>query len=215
MKLKCLACILAAALLLLVGCGNTDVRPHHYGSFREVIDAPGSRGPLAETLEELEERVPNIVRGRIGSDARIVYQFTSITYPDRPTLGHNRVSLEILEVIQGDLRVGETICILEPYYIFGRTLFTWANYMPSIPYQEYIFFLGYQLTEMITDTIARPEEYVGAYYVRQGEFGRFPVLTDTEADIQNFSANDLSLGRYANIELYLRLWQDVLDAFIN
>lgn len=204
--------IIALSLILLVGCSSANAQeslPHHYGSFNEVIYMPGTRLFFETTLDGLESRATHIVRGRIGNDARIVYQHSDPYDPSRITRGDNTVSLEIFEVIAGNLTVGETISILEPYYIIDGVFFTFADYMPSTAYQEYIFFLSAQLGDRF------PENLRGRFPVVNDERGRFPVLNDTRADIQGFSSADLGLGTYANAELYMRLWQEVIDAYMN
>ena len=203
--MKRLAFILAI-VWLIAGCGNTDVRPHHYGSFDEVVDTPASFAFTETTLAGLLYRAENVVRGRMGDDARIVFQFNDYFNPERPTGGDNLVSLEILEVIQGNLRVGDIITIVEPYSIEDGILYTRDNYLPSIPHQEYFFFLSEQI-----DSRVRTEALIGAYWVLHGERSRFPV----PASGQNLDEIDLAFGSHANVELYMRLWQDVLDAFMH
>ena len=186
---------------------------HHYQNFDEIEFFHALRArPLPATLDELIERVPNVVRGRLANDAEIVFQFNRESQPDHPTTGHNRVSLEILEVIQGDLTVGETISILEPYFIQDRVLFSWANYSPSIPYQEYFFFLGDRLADIASELV--PPGYEGAFFVLQGYRGRFRVPNIQRFHVQEFSFDELSLGEYTDSYAYTHLWNEVIDAFI-
>jgi len=199
--------ILAALVLVACTVDNTQRR------FDELAPRPAVHRFEPDNIEELEEGVPNIVRGRMGNDAEIVFQFNDYYNPTRPTGGHNRVSLEILEVIRGGLSVGETISVLEPYRIEDRVLFTIADYLPSTPGREYIFLLGYkQGEENWPNGDQIPEEYVGAHFVWRGMFGRFPV---PERPIREYTREELSLTPYADMELYLRLWQEAIDTYIN
>ena len=176
-----------------------DIRPHHYGSFNEVVYYHGTRLFYFTEFEEFEFAVPNIVRGRMLDDARML-----IGRNDRPIA--NIVSFEILEVFKGDLIPGESIRIMEPYFIEYDVLFTRGNYMPSTPYQDYIFFLS-----AVSTSPAATGEAVGSFWVFHSERGRFPV----PASGQDLDEIDLALGSHANVEVYMRLWQEVVDAFIH
>lgn len=213
---------LAFAILVvafMAGCANLQVlgsqaysHPHHHGNFSQVMDMPASRAFTPGNLDELEYLIPNIVRGRVGNDPTIVYQYAL----SGPSPSHNRVSIEILEVIRGDLQVGETVNILEPYFIEDNVLFTWANYMPSRPNHEYFFFLGDQLGEYTDTGRRRPESFLGAYFVLRGEFGRHrvPESNMRQAD-STFNTNELSLGTHVDTELYMSIWQEVIDAYMD
>ena len=213
--MKRLALILAVVLLVsgCAGAGGRAVRPHHYGSFDEVMHIHVSPAPNwrpLESIADLEEMTPNIVRARMGDDAEIVFQINELR-PERPSAGHNIVSIEILEVIKGDLQAGETIRIVEPYYINDGTLISFCSYLPSIPGREYFLFLSYPITrERGFEGI--PEEYLDAFWVIHGANGRF-YIPNAGADLNHFTAEDLSMG--AITDLHLRLWQEVIDAYMN
>ena len=187
-----------------------NIRPHHYGTFDRVSYGHASTWFEPTTLEELKTEywAPNVVRGRMADDARIVFE-----RPDRRNSGINLVSLEILEVIQGNLMVGETIAIIEPYFITGGALRTWGNYMPSTPHQEYFLFLEDQRT------IPMDGENITGFFVIYGERGRYPIPSNV-AGIQSFSAamfNDLNfgLGSYADVQTYMQLWEDVMNEWVS
>ena len=194
---------------------SMNVRPHHYGSFSGV--GYGSAGSLwfyETTLSGLESRASSIVRARMLDDAEIISQFNDRADPTQPSISHNVVSIEILEVIKGDLTVGETKRIIEPYYIVDGTFYTWRYYMPSIPHQEYIFFLGSQ------NTHPEPAALVGTSWVLHGERSRFPV-PDNAANIHAFSADTLDfnsdifgLGSGADVEVYMHLWVEVMNEWV-
>ena len=195
---------IASAILLIAGCANPqEIRPHHYGSIESMQFGhftPGPNWRPIETLEDLEEMSANIVRGRMGDDARILFQ---------TVVGHNFVSLEILEIIKGELNIGDIITIVEPYQIDDGVFFTSSNYMPSFPHQEYFFFLSDQI-----DYENIPKQYYGAFWVLHGEKGRFPVPSNI-ADTQSLNAVEFGLSYLVDNELYMRLWQKVINAYIN
>jgi hypothetical protein len=175
----------------------------HHGEFDYVVYMPASRFFFETTLEGLERRATNIVRGRIMNDARMVLRVNG-----RITTGNNLVSFEIYEVIKGDLSVGDVITISEPYYIVDRRFFTHSNYMPSIPYQEYIFFLSEQRTA------PSPPEFVGIFPVIHGDRGRYRVPSGGRA-MEAYTASELSVGTAGNFDLYMYLWRAVIEAFVD
>ena len=186
------------------------IHPHHYGSFNEVVHGSGGiRFRVVPTLEGLEGFAPNIVRGRVMDDAEI---FSRV----------NLVSLEILEVIQGNLTVGETIRIVEQYFIYDGVLFAHSDYLPSIPYQEYIFFLEPQIP-------GRAEELADAFWVADDDRGRYPIPGGLGrasivqylgedgtfcATTQNFNSAIFGLGSHADVDIYMQLWEDVMNAYV-
>ncbi len=156
------------------------------------------------TLEGLEFRASNIVKGVLEDDSRTVYSTRNRSAP-QPM--YSAVTLEILEVIKGDLKMGDRITIIEPFYIEDCVLVTSSNYLPSKPNQEYFFYLGNQITDL------GPEGYEGAHFIIHGERGRYLVPSDEKLSVQEYSRKDLSLGGQDN-GLYLELYQEVVNAYM-
>ena len=204
-----------------------DTHTHFHGEFNEVVPGGGASREWDETTREgLEYRARNIVIGRVLNDANIVLQFSEVT--GQIIIGGNVVSLEIMQVIKGDLTVGEIIRIGEPYFIYEGVLYAYSDYLPSIPYQEYMFFLGGQITE------SRVAEYIGVFTQSHGERSRFPMpgpsgpgartlvsvmhyLGDDgtfDSDTQNFGSALFGLGSRANVEVYASLWEEVMNEYV-
>ena len=226
--------VLLVLALILAGCARTAADAsslqselyHHHQSFTEMVFTPSSRLFNETTLEGLEYRATHIVKGRMGNDARISLGFSDHT-PPRLRLGSNLVSLEILEVFYGDIEKGDTILLVEPYYIvpfdileenhFDLTgvdrsaygvFFTVVDYLPSIPYREYIFFLGPQFSDEVR------EEIQGGFPVAHGERSRFLIPVDTRVRALDLSSHELSVGPYAELDVYMSLWREVMDAYV-
>jgi len=251
------------SLLVLTGCASViaqvygthpaesqqmklqDINPHHYGSYsgRGGIHMSFVR-PLFETLVELEEDAAIIVRGRMGNDARIVLNRGSSPRTHN-FMGSNRVSLEVLEVIRGDISVGDIITIQEPYFIRNGLMFSPLDYAPSMPYQEYIFFLlegEVWESETVPYYDSEKLEYELVFPVMEGSRGRFPILNNAmhvaqdvikygvaleaargtnsyeqeeliEKTMDAFQNNEIR--RYADSHVYMSLFQDVMNAFLN
>lgn len=225
MTIKCclvaIVAIVCAAITLPDNSGS--VQDNNPLMFDEVRHTLASRSaPLRTTFEELELWSENIVRGRILNDARMVFQFNSISQPTVPTMGHNFVSLEILEVFKGDLSVGDIITLAEPYRIINGVLITPSNYLPSIPYQEYFFFLSEQRTN------PEPADHYGIFWLEHDYRSRFHI-PNNRADIAMLSRNAESLvlattyisrlpmerAIFTANETYVRLWQDVIEAYMD
>ena len=230
MKLKRFAVILAI-VLLFSACANPqaaeipeppqEIRPHHYGEFDYIAYGAGSVLFYETTLEGLEFRATNIVIGRMKDDSTMWLQFSEEF--GHLLIGNNIVSIEITEVIEGDLTVGEIIRIGEPYHIHEGTLFAWGNYMPSIPGQEYVFFLDAQVTA------SRIPEHMGVFAAIHADRSRFPVpgnfcretirryLDENgrfNADLQDFTSPIFGLGTHANVEVYSSIWEEVMNTYI-
>ena len=165
------------------------------------------------TLEGLESRATYIVRGRIADDATTVLLYNDRFDPPRFSMGYTVVSLEIYEVIKGDLTVGDTIRIMETYYIRDDILFVSHSYMPSIPHQEYFFFLSFQLTPDRLDPHQQELAYV--IPVVHGSRGRYRVPEHRYIAPQTFDATYLSVATNGNMDLHWRLWQEVIAAYMN
>ena len=225
--MKRIALVIAIALLV-TGCAGllaeepiAEIRPHHYGEFDYIAYGSGSRLFYETTLEGIERRATNIVIGRMKDDATMVLQFSEQT--GTLAIGHNFVSFEITEVIKGDLMVGELIRIGEPYHIYDGFLYAWADYMPSVPNQEYVFILGAQATT------AYVPEHIGAFPTVHSERSRFPVpggfcreairryLGEDgrfSADLQDFTSPVFGLGSRANVVTYSSIWEEVMNKYI-
>jgi len=197
---------------------DEEFRPHHYGEFDAVMFSPASRAYYETTLKGLEYRATNIVRALMVDDATISLR------EDGAIFGRNFVSINITEVIVGDLTTGETIRIVEPYFIHDGVFYTWDDYMPSIPHQEYIFFLGAQISNHPQGGL-----FNGAFWVVHGERSRFPMpsgrtrasvmhyLGDDgrfDSDTQNFGSALFGLGERASVDTYSSLWQEVMNEYV-
>ena len=198
-----------ALILFITGCG------HPQGSLRyyKVSYSQNSYVFFETTLEGLEYRSENVVRGRIAGDFKIISQYTNPFHRTEPSYSCTSVSLEILEVIKGDLRAGDTIRIIEPYVIEKGVLFTTGNYLPSRPGQEYFFFLDGLFDRYFDGDVT--EEYIefaGHYFVLHDERGRY-LVPDSGTRTQDFTRAELSLGE-DSIDLYMRLYEEVVNAYM-
>jgi len=158
------------------------------------------------TLEGLEKRSKSIARGRISGVPETVY--SDYNRPKKMPL-YTIIALEVTETYKGNIEVGKTIKIIEPYYIANRTLYTYGNYLPSRMDEEYIFFFGSQLVDKNPDL----EKYRGAYFVDHDERGRYLVPKKGSIDDKRDFREELSLGEL-DTSVYMGLYKEVTDAYI-
>lgn len=173
-------------------------------NFYEIVHTPATQ-IMEHNLDGVMSWTHNVVRGRLADDARRpVLDDGTVNGP------HTFSSLEILEVYMGDLEVGDTITLAEPYFISDGTLFTYHNYLPSVPNQEYIFFLEDSITNPVHDV------YYGIHFLSMGHRARFPIPVSLNENVamHGLTARELSLGSDHNFEIYLSIWQEVIDTFL-
>lgn len=161
-------------------------------------------GYFVTTLAELEDRASHVIMGRVKNDS-----FTAYSSKDRAIA--NAVSIEVIDVIKGNIVTGSVIKILEPYFIKNYVLFSYGNYLPSKANREYFFFLGEQIIG--TSDRPAPEGCDEAYWVTHGERGRYLVPENGRLDAKRYSRNALSLGE-KSIDIYMRFYQSVIDNYI-
>ncbi|MEL7623726.1 MAG: hypothetical protein AAGU12_09065 [Clostridiales bacterium] len=224
--MKYIAIIMAAFLL---SSGGVDLPQQHSLEEYDIVQ-PGENDSIQPgeydsieytnpvlayyetTLDGLESRASNIVRGVVSNDARnVLHYFPGID----PIPLYSAITFEVLEVIQGDgdVKAGDIMTILEPYYIIDRILVTRGNYLPSTPHQEYIFFLGNRVPDTLEEGYG-PQGYEGAHFVIHCERGRYLVPNGEVPNIKAYSNKELSLGEQ-DTELYRSLYQEVVDAYLN
>jgi hypothetical protein len=202
--MKRLITLLTIAFLILGGSILIAKQGDRQESYNRVDYLATTMAYFDETLDEIEERASYIIKGRVLGNAETVY---SVINKGDPLF--SVVSVEVVEVFKGDVTVGETIRILEPYYINDRTLYTFSNYLPSKSNQEYIFFFARQQAERS----GVPEISVGAYHVDNQERGRYLVPNDMQIKERRFTRNELSLGKL-DTDIYMDIYQDVIDSYI-
>ena len=234
-----LPALLTAAVIALAGCTSLsadtqisgNINPHHYQSLSNKVFMHGSRTFYETSLEGLKSRSDYIVRGIMGNDAYMRLSFVPNSDPPRLSLGSNFVSFEVTEVLYGSLSAGQTITIMEPYFVApfyildqeqnqdlfhldhvdrsaGGVFFSFADYLPSIPYQEYIFFLVNAYFS------GAPEHFRGVFGVAHSERSRFRVPNTVFEIEQGFSPLESSVGPYANYDVYMSLWNEVIENFV-
>lgn len=198
--LKAVGIICTITILIVFGVvswrGYLIVDPYFHGDL-----APDS---FMKNLAGLEERATHVIRGCVKNDSRIVYSSQGRALA-------NTVSIEIIDVIKGNIEIGSVIKIVEPYFIENYVLYTYGNYLPSKVNQEYFFFLGEQIIS--TNSRQVPDGYNGAYDVMNAERGRYLVPKNNRQEAMSYSRKALSLGK-RSIDEYMRFYQSVIDNYI-
>lgn len=155
-----------------------------------------------------------------GSDAVVLTRVLpgSVNIIPTPSAsGYTLTELEVLQVFEGDVKVGSVLTITEEYYtietLTEKQIRHTENYGPSTTDQEYLFFL-----KKYNDSTP---EFSDMYFPYCVEKGRYPVFKE-------LLSNDLSISRsiddYANFELnlgfensavYRDIFEDVKENYFN
>ena len=170
-------------------------------------------------LDDLEMNSDVIVLARVLPGSVNVM----LTTPEeRGDLGFTRTELELLQIFSGDLAVGEILTVVEPYFVvetdYEIQVRYFANYRPSTPNQEYIFFL----TKYDGDF----PKYIGTYNILGLHGGRFPVLSGlmtpataldersgvSSRSVEDFTNLELNLG-HGNSTAYRRIFEEVIERY--
>lgn len=131
-------------LLILTACNSNEAAS--IPSDIPLADVPGEGAyPIPEILDEIEEQTENIVRVEMKN----IHHLGELD-PDKEqyqwTLTVSQV--EVLEVIEGSLEVGDSIYVGEPYYVsHGEDLQRIGGYVPMNNGEEYLLFLSNQTNE--------------------------------------------------------------------
>lgn len=167
-----------------------------------VVNLDGFLVENPETLNQLEEWSPIIVKGTLLND--------SVNHEpvddERYISGYTITSLKIDHVYKGDLEEGSTVPYGEGYYVInesdGPKLVTMFGCTPSIPGEEYIFFLTKETNEDIP--------WSGTYMPTSPVRSRYPVLSSSTENraISMMSNSDLNI-RGEEQGVYRKLLEEV------
>nr|WP_319489207.1 hypothetical protein [uncultured Caproiciproducens sp.] len=174
----------------------------------KVAVVKGDAAHSPKSLGEVEKLSPYIVKGRLRDDAK---QKLDAPIQGMITYGITVSTLEISQVYKGNFKVGDTIPLAEKYYTLeenGESTRYEMGYAPSVPGQEYVFFL-----------VKAPDESEilrGTYSPMVKETGRYPVINTKDSgvfDIRSMSPEDLNL---VNTELstYQKIYQEVINKYM-
>ena len=192
--------------LALVSCEPSDYP--YYDMKRVALEGPWPYQHPPQTLTELLDR-DVIIQGIIVDDAE--------AHPDSE---ETQVTVTITKVFQdnakglffGKLQEGDTIKLVEPYYVTGdwfwKQLMVDDGIMPSAAGKEYVFFL---------QCIAPTDD---PYYYTNGIFCRYPAIDaaglspkEITSKVDSMSIQDLYLRpNISNLEntMYRELYERVI-----
>lgn len=212
----CLTCILT--LTVFSGCKQNEPINIIQSSGHNVINLYEP-----ENIDAWEEHVDCVVTGILRNDSHEVLREYDVTLwngdTSKLTVGGWTVStLEITKVIKGDLNVGDTINLGEPYFtmtaegetdIFIDSFFP-ALYVPAEKGKEYIFFLDY-----MDETHGRLAD---TYSVATKSYNRFPVVSTQTRNVQSISLlQNLSKTEkdiLGTDETYQDFYQQAIDKYM-
>ena len=171
-----------------------------------VVDGDSLYDP--QTLADVEGLAEYIVKGKLMGDAK-----QKLYTPDSKavTFGITVSSFRISHVFKGNLKEGDKISIAERYYTAeenGKKIRYELGYGPSVPNEEYIFFL-------IKDDDSN--EFLRGYYTPSyKETGRYPVIDPDKKS--TFSAQTLMDSELNLVltdpDVYRGIYQEVIDKYM-
>ena len=197
--------LLSVVAFLAAACGKLSESNVELYDEVEYVEVLYSFFP--RSLADMVEQSDYIVVGRLMQDTEFIPEgvYKGIPY-ERTTV----TSMEVVEVIKGDLKRGEIIKLSEPYHIEDRILFVKGNYLPSIVGQDYYFFL----IKPVDETGDRPEIWSDNHLPTGREYGRYLVPSErNRSNLEAYSREELSLGEN-RIDLYMRIYQEVVEAYM-
>lgn len=174
----------------------------------KVIVEDGDSLYNPQSLEEVEGLAEYVVRGKLLDDAKQKLDRHGST----PVFfGVTVSSFEISKVYKGNLKSGDKIQIAERYFTLeedGITTRHELDYAPSVPNQEYIFFLikGPDKNEFLR----------GLYSPMVKETGRYAILTPKDSNFSKMglmSANELNLVK-TEPSTYQKIYNQVIDKYM-
>lgn len=126
-------------ILILTGCYNTTATSLPLDT--PLPETPGEGSyPIPETLADIEEQTENIVRVEMKG----IHHLGELDPEKEEYVWTLTVSqVEVLDVIEGSLEVGDNIYVGEPYYIsHGEDLQRIGGYVPMNNGEDYLLFLS-------------------------------------------------------------------------
>jgi hypothetical protein len=201
-------------IIFLTGCSNagpeTSISSDQI-KFDEIVYDENFDFAYSDTnLIDLENRADYIVKAVVKSGSENILRYVPSQESRQPYSGNNITPLLIKEVYKGDLKSGDEIRVVEPYFYFEHLgkqyLRTMYNYMPSNVEGEYIFFLTSPF-----DSSTHPE-YNGVYWLTELEKSRYPLFDASSAGVESFSNAELSLGELAT-EGYQAYHEEYMDIY--
>lgn len=216
-KIVCFCLTFIMILPYLNGCAQKApvkiVQPNN-----DVIDLH-----TPSSLDEYEEEVDCIVKGILSDDSEEVLRESSIDLGNEKTAkvvtgGWTITSLQITEVLKGDLKAGDTIRLDEPYRVENRDdgptviidNFYPNNYVPAEKGKEYLFFLIHQDESR--------GKFADTYAVNSRVYNHFPVISSKTrsvgTDLFTQNMTELEAEILGCDETYLDFYQQAIDKYM-
>ncbi len=158
-------------LFLLAACKKEAASDSDIPADAELV-RPASDRTYYNNLNQVEDQATLIVRAvvkdTLGQEVDTIYD--SVLKKELPTYGYTKREIEVTEVYQGDVKVGDKLVLLQEYYLWTKSdgkkqLVNSSSVKPAIKGGEYLFFL-------------RHEEMMGGYSTVGDYQGIYALPTD-------------------------------------
>ena len=192
----CLACVLS-----LTACNTTptevtndfsDVELVKWGTYDRLI--------FYNSLSDLEEGCDVAVIGTFVEDStqKLFYQYHDYLEKDIIAGIRSTNTIEVKEVLRGDINVGDTITVGQKYAVVDGQLLTMSDLTPMVRGDTWIFFLFNNYDS-------------GIYYCCGDSDGRYPV---PNSDNQVIALTEYSnLGVYDEYNFKRGIYNEILEKY--
>lgn len=187
-------CVLLMAIFMLVGCGASSL---------QVNQLMTDRYALTTSQEDLQP-VSDLIVVFTPEEQENILQY----YNDGlVAFGYTKTTGIVLQVLKGDVAVGDEICITEECYTTDSDTILWTQggYLPMKPEGEYLLFLkAYD---------ADDPDYAGMYFPVDLEYGKY-TLDNGGATSWMVSREDrFEVAETGDLDKYVQWREYVFDLY--
>lgn len=190
--------------------------PDYYSMIDNPMPASTLHNPV--TLQEIEQESDTIIRGTflgvIRQEEEYDPNFGTFVY------GFTRSSIRVEEVYSGNVKVGDTIELFEPYYVQQRDnqtiLSHHENYYPTKTDKSYIWILSEnQGANYDAFWGFEPDKfYYSPLYCERGRYPAIDAASSAPVDVDNMSNRELDLSPSGSSLAYKKIYREVIGKYL-
>ncbi len=157
---------------------------------------------VVSDLKELEDNCDIAVVGKFIDDpvSDIKYQYSAYFDKNIISFAKSYNTIEVKEVLIGDVNVGDTLKIAQLDGIADGMLFTWSDLTPMQKGDEWIFFLD--------------KDYKDDYYwVTCDSDGRYPTKNSASQNSRLAFADSWKLGVYDKADFKQDIYNEIVEKY--
>lgn len=190
--------------------------PDYYSMIDNPMPASTFHNPV--TLQEIEQESDTIIRGTflgvIMQEEEYDPSFGTFVY------GFTHSSIRVEEVYSGNVKVGDTIALFEPYYVQQRDnqtiLSHHENYYPTKTDKSYIWFLSENAGSNYDAFwgLEPNKFYYSPLYCERGRYPAIDAASSAPVDVDNMSNRELDLSPSGSSLAYKKIYREVISKYL-